>query len=61
MELIEQRYAYTRVTDNSGRHRVKTGNLVVAQFDHIESRDLDPHLHTHCLLMNMTQTQMVGG
>ncbi|WP_392476756.1 MobF family relaxase [Nostoc sp. C110] len=56
LELIEQRYAYTRVTDKSGRHRVKTGNLVVAQFDHIESRDLDPHLHTHCLLMNMTQT-----
>ncbi|MBD2303397.1 relaxase domain-containing protein [Nostoc sp. FACHB-87] len=56
LELIEQRYAYTRVTGDNGRHRVKTGNLVVAQFDHIESRDLDPHLHTHCLLMNMTQT-----
>jgi conjugative relaxase-like TrwC/TraI family protein len=56
LELIEQRYAYTRVTDDNGRHRVKTGNLIVAQFDHIESRDLDPHLHTHCLLMNMTQT-----
>ncbi|MEH1922790.1 MobF family relaxase, partial [Nostoc sp.] len=56
LELIEQRYAYTRVTDDNKRHRVKTGNLVVAQFDHIESRDLDPHLHTHCLLMNMTQT-----
>ncbi|MCF2151946.1 relaxase domain-containing protein [Desmonostoc muscorum LEGE 12446] len=56
LELIEQRYAYTRVTDDNNRHRVKTGNLVVAQFDHIESRDLDPHLHTHCLLMNMTQT-----
>ncbi|HYW21308.1 MAG TPA: MobF family relaxase [Nodularia sp. (in: cyanobacteria)] len=56
LQLIEQRYAYTRVTDDNGRHRIKTGNLVVAQFDHIESRDLDPHLHTHCLLMNMTQT-----
>jgi conjugative relaxase-like TrwC/TraI family protein len=56
LELIEQRYAYTRVTSDNGRHRIKTGNLVVAQFDHIESRDLDPHLHTHCLLMNMTQT-----
>lgn len=56
LELIEQRYAYTRVTDYDSRHRVKTGNLVVAQFDHIESRELDPHLHTHCLLMNMTQT-----
>lgn len=56
LQLIEQRYAYTRVTNDNNRHRVKTGNLVVAQFDHIESRDLDPHLHTHCLLMNMTQT-----
>ncbi len=56
LELIEQRYAYTRVTSDNARHRIKTGNLVVAQFSHIESRDLDPHLHTHCLLMNMTQT-----
>lgn len=54
IKLMEERYAYTRVTDDNNRHRVKTGNLVVAQFDHIESRDLDPHLHTHCLLMNMT-------
>ncbi|MHC5938977.1 MobF family relaxase [Nostoc sp.] len=56
IKLMEERYAYTRVTEGDSRHRVKTGNLVVAQFDHIESRDLDPHLHTHCLLMNMTQT-----
>lgn len=54
--LMERRYAITRVTQNNGRHRVNTGNLVVAQFDHIESRDLDPHLHTHCLVMNTTQT-----
>ncbi|WP_375471377.1 MobF family relaxase, partial [uncultured Nostoc sp.] len=53
--LMERRYAITRVTQNNGRHRVNTGNLVVAQFDHIESRDLDPHLHTHCLVMNTTQ------
>jgi|GEM_PF-207367 len=54
--LMERRYACTRVTQNNGRHRENTGNLVVAQFDHIESRDLDPHLHTHCLVMNTTQT-----
>ncbi len=54
--LIERRYACTRVTQSNGRQRVHTGNLVVAQFDHIESRKLDPHLHTHCLVMNMTQT-----
>jgi conjugative relaxase-like TrwC/TraI family protein len=56
IQLMERRYAITRVTQNNGRHRVNTGNLVVAQFDYIESRDLDPHLHTHCLVMNTTQT-----
>ncbi|MHC5918106.1 MAG: MobF family relaxase, partial [Nostoc sp.] len=29
LQLIEQRYAYTRVTSDNGRHRIKTGNLVV--------------------------------
>ena len=53
--LMERRYAITRVTQGDCRRRVNTGNLVVAQFDHIESRDLDPHLHTHCLVMNTTQ------
>jgi len=56
LDLMEQRYACTRVSEPDSRQRANTGNLVVAQFDHIESRSLDPHLHTHCLLMNMTQT-----
>ncbi|WP_375494253.1 MobF family relaxase, partial [uncultured Nostoc sp.] len=55
LTLMEQRYAITRVTQGDSRHRVNTGNLVVAEFDHIESRSLDPHLHTHCLVMNTTQ------
>ncbi|MBD2615955.1 relaxase domain-containing protein [Nostoc punctiforme FACHB-252] len=56
LDLMEQRYACTRVSEPDSRQRANTGNLVVAKFDHIESRSLDPHLHTHCLLMNMTQT-----
>jgi len=56
LALIEQRCAHTRVSIDKQRLTVNTGNLVVAQFDHIESRELDPHLHTHCLLMNMVQT-----
>ncbi|WP_414755885.1 MobF family relaxase [Anabaena sp. CCY 9910] len=54
LELIEERYSYTRVTTDTGREATKTGNLVVAEFDHIETRELDPHLHTHALVMNMT-------
>ncbi|MDZ8035148.1 MobF family relaxase [Nostoc sp. DedSLP04] len=55
LTLMEQRYAITRVTQGDSRHRVNTANLVVAEFDHIESRSLDPHFHTHCLVMNTTQ------
>ncbi len=55
LDLIEQRYASARVTINGERKIINTGNLVVAEFDHIESRELDPHLHTHALVMNITQ------
>lgn len=35
---------------------VKTGNFVVAKFEHDISRDKDPQLHTHAVVANMTQT-----
>lgn len=31
-----------------------TGNLIGAQFLHRESRALDPQLHTHCVIFNVT-------
>ncbi|PSF35773.1 relaxase [Aphanothece hegewaldii CCALA 016] len=55
LAVIEERYAQTRVREGNDRNIVKTGNLVVAQFDHIETRELDFHLHTHCLIMNLTE------
>lgn len=54
LTLIEERYAHTRVRDGADRNIINTKNLVIAQFDHIETRELDPHLHTHALIMNMT-------
>lgn len=32
-----------------------TKNLVIAQFRHDTSRDLDPQRHTHCVVLNMTK------
>ncbi|KST62236.1 MobF family relaxase [Mastigocoleus testarum] len=55
LDLIEERYACARVTINGERQIINTGNLVVAEFDHIESREQDPHLHTHALVMNITK------
>ena len=56
LHLMEQEYAQTRMMlDGKTQEVVKTGNLVIAKYDHIETRELDPHLHSHCLVMNMTQ------
>lgn len=48
-------FAATRVRmDKQTSHRM-TGNLVGAVFRHDTSRELDPHLHTHCILFNATK------
>ena len=55
LQVIEQRFAQTRIRVGGQRLVVETGNLVIATFRHDVSRELNPHLHTHCLLMNCTQ------
>ena len=55
-----QAYAATRVRkQNQYAHRV-TGNVVGAVFRHDTSRDLDPHLHSHCILFNATRDSVEG-
>ncbi|HGY2267844.1 TPA: conjugative transfer relaxase/helicase TraI [Morganella morganii] len=46
--------ASTRVMKDGTSAPVMTGNLVIAAFNHDTSRELDPQLHTHALVMNMT-------
>ncbi|MEM9838023.1 MAG: MobF family relaxase [Pseudomonadota bacterium] len=36
---------------------IRTGNLVIAKFEHDISRDRDPQLHTHAVVANMTQSE----
>jgi conjugative relaxase-like TrwC/TraI family protein len=57
LEVIEKHHAQTRIRAKGTRYAVNTNNLIVAQFDHFESRELDAHLHTHALVMNLTQAQ----
>jgi conjugative relaxase-like TrwC/TraI family protein len=52
---IESEFAAYRAKTNGVMNIEKTGNFVVAAFEHIDSRALDPNLHTHCVLMNLTQ------
>ncbi|MEO0409439.1 MAG: MobF family relaxase, partial [Cyanobacteria bacterium P01_A01_bin.135] len=55
MAVVEERYAQTRVRTAEGRKVITTGNLIVAQFHHDTSREKDPQLHTHCVVLNATQ------
>jgi len=40
---------------HGGREVVTTGNVIAASFRHETSRALDPQLHSHCVVLNITQ------
>src|SRR6266511_5570809 len=40
---------------HGGRDVETTGNVVAASFRHETSRALDPQLHSHCVILNMTR------
>ena len=54
LDYIEQNCIYTR-TGKGGNSRQQTHNMVAAIFQHQESRNLDPNLHSHCVVFNQTQ------
>ncbi|MDP0495332.1 MAG: MobF family relaxase [Verrucomicrobiota bacterium JB024] len=47
-------FAMTRVRKLGRSDDRETGNVIGASFRHETSRALDPHLHTHCVIMNAT-------
>ncbi|KPA14729.1 ATPase AAA, partial [Candidatus Magnetomorum sp. HK-1] len=56
-KFIEDQLIYARITKNQETNAFKTGNAVIALFDHSTSRENDPQAHTHILVMNMTDTE----
>ncbi|MDZ4138003.1 MAG: MobF family relaxase [Erythrobacter sp.] len=55
MAYVERHAAATRIRADGGVERQVTDNLVIASFRHDTSRAQDPQLHTHNVIMNMTQ------
>ena len=57
LDWVERDLLQTRGWDPATRRRprVKAHGMVVAGFRHLTNRDLDPFLHTHCVLANMTR------
>jgi conjugative relaxase-like TrwC/TraI family protein len=54
LSYIEGNCIFTRM-GKAGRNRQQTDNLIGAVFQHHHSRNLDPNLHSHCVIFNLTQ------
>jgi len=52
---VTEERAQARKKVNGKSEVEQTGNLVVAKFRHETSRERDPQLHTHALVLNLTQ------
>ena len=57
LDWVENELLETRGWDpeTQKRPRIAAHGMAVAGFRHLTSRDLDPQLHTHCILANMTR------
>jgi conjugative relaxase-like TrwC/TraI family protein len=55
LNYLQEHAAYARVTENGETRLQQTGNLVIAQFTHHTSRAGDPQLHSHSVILNVTQ------
>lgn len=56
LQEIEKSYSITRTGPGSVVKEL-TGNIAVAKFEHFDSREMDPHLHTHCIVLNLTKRE----
>lgn len=54
LSKIEEREIGTRITQNGETRHVKTGNMLCGKFNHYVSRNSDPQLHTHAVILNQT-------
>ena len=57
LSIAEKRYTSTRIRQDGKRKAVKTGNLIIGQFHHDSSREKDPQLHTHAVVINGTKSE----
>ena len=55
LRYVEEHLAAYRSTSDGETASVQSGSIVAARFIHDLSREADPQVHTHCVLVNMTQ------
>lgn len=55
LQYVQADLAAYRSTQDGETASVRSQNVVAARFDHDLSRELDPQVHTHCVMLNLTQ------
>ncbi|APJ05269.1 MobF family relaxase [Silvanigrella aquatica] len=57
LSIVESEYSRVTSIDKNLNKRINenSGKISAALFEHDTSRKLDPQLHTHCVIMNMTK------
>ena len=55
MKYMEDNLIQARGRIDNTTRRSATHNMIAARFDHFTSRELDPQLHSHVVVANMTQ------
>ena len=59
-EKVLRHCAYTRIRNRDGDIEVLSADVAAAMFQHGTSRDNDPQLHTHCVILNAARTHRDG-
>ena len=59
-DTIEKHCSYTRIRERNRDIRIVPADLMAALFQHGASRSGDPHLHTHCVILNVARAHHDG-
>ena len=54
LDYVERNCIFTR-TGKGGVNHIQTDNAIFAVFQHDDNHNLDPQLHSHCVIFNQTQ------
>ena len=59
-DVVLRHCAYTRIRDREGTIKPVPADLAAALFRHGAARSNDPHLHTHCVILNAARAHHDG-
>ena len=59
-DTVHKHCGYTRICDKDNNITVVPADIMAALFQHGASRANDPHLHTHCVILNVARTHHDG-